>query len=140
MVTALSTLRSKLEKATGPDRELDLLVGAWWPGPPRQIGETSGRPFNLSLKRMRNGLPPCWEFTASIDASLALVERVLPGWSPDIGRDWYAKDYSYECRLYRDLQDYERKPAARPPQTAPTLPLAILIALINALEQEKPDG
>jgi hypothetical protein len=71
-------------EATGPDREIDAALAlhfGWtiyddgmgrmdlWRDPDGKIG---------------GGLAP--SFSASLDAALALVERVLPGWMPTIRR------------------------------------------------------
>ena len=69
-MTTLSELLRKIESAGGADRELDLALGRLWPTP---------QPFSLSINQQRGGKPPVFAFTASIDAALALVERVLPG-------------------------------------------------------------
>lgn len=63
---ALRELRARVEKCSGPDREIDgALAAAFEPG----------------VYDVWPHLTP--EFTASIDAALALVERCLPGqtWS-----------------------------------------------------------
>lgn len=67
-------LIERLERADGPSRELDLEIGKYVPEP---------RPFNLSLKQLRNNRPAVPAFTASIDAALTLVPE---GMSVDIHR------------------------------------------------------
>jgi len=90
-MTDLAELLERVRKATGPDRELDGEIAAtlrvgnklpdWaqnWTGEWRptiqgfvvlmQDDEQPGPNFSSP------------KFTASIDAALALVERVLPGW------------------------------------------------------------
>lgn len=72
---ALPELEKRLEEATGPDRDLDGALasiiaphqvesddGDWWWGP-----------YNEQPVRVP-------EFTSSIDAAVALAERVLPWW------------------------------------------------------------
>lgn len=61
----------RLEQADGPSRELDLAIGEYWPDP---------KPFSSSINQQRGGKPPVFRFTDSLDASIALVERLLPGW------------------------------------------------------------
>ena len=71
----LTDLFARVEAATGPDRELD---GALWrklifdPQLARPGNDWTLTP-NLGRKKPR--------YTASIDAALALAERVLPGWA-----------------------------------------------------------
>jgi hypothetical protein len=60
----LKELLARVEKAEGPDREIDAALQ-------RLIG---GEHIHWGCGLLVNG------FTASLDASLALVERVLPGW------------------------------------------------------------
>lgn len=92
-MTDLTTLIAKLEAATGPDRELDAEI--WLetsPGATRNLIEVkSGTgqwpPYTIDETRDASGLlivVP--SFTASIDAAVALAERVLPGWSISIGK------------------------------------------------------
>lgn len=57
----LPSLLARIESATGPDREIDAYLADWLDQ--QYIGADA----------------PC--YTASIDAGIALCERVLPGWS-----------------------------------------------------------
>jgi hypothetical protein len=102
----------RVQKATGPDRELDVLIAGYF-------GSTGP-----------NGLIVCAgflgvaEFTASIDAALALVERVLPGnyflvmrdtgqWEANIGPQESFVSFEGKCS---------------------NAPLSILAALLTALK------
>ncbi|WP_421591151.1 hypothetical protein [Shinella sp. M27] len=95
----LSALIEKLEKAEGPDRELDEAIWlAVIPGASRKnlladhpdekpLWEYHDVERNLCF---RGGIIP--SYTSSIDAAVSLAERVLPGWVVDhIGQD-YAGD------------------------------------------------
>ncbi len=89
-----SELIERLEKATGPDREIDALLWAHFDNRVVRIayGEVIARKRD-SLDDVRLGfVDPTplrsnfygWDgeaYTASIDAALALVERVLPGFA-----------------------------------------------------------
>ena len=115
----MTELIERLEKATGPDRELDLAIWAACGG--------SGGPDNGFLD---------WRpaLTASIDAALDLVERKLPGaW-------WFAARQADEIGEYSfDLR--ASIGGLLGTASAPTLPLAICIALLRALSaQEQADG
>ena len=84
----LGELIERVEKLTGPDREVDCEIawatgwdieatnysGTWRRAFPswRGVGERTHRAAD------NWGVPP---FTASLDAAVALVERVLPAWS-----------------------------------------------------------
>jgi hypothetical protein len=78
----LIALRERVVAATGPDRELDIQISralgveADWHGELDSLGYNHIRGF-CAL-----GMQP---LTASIDAALALVERVLPGTMRAVG-------------------------------------------------------
>ena len=127
----LSTLAERLEKATGPDREIDCLI----------FVATAESPFEsyypdcvlavLGGFRARveiNEIPP---YTASIDAALALVEAMLPpyGWS------WRVQHTlgSERASIWREGLRSEWSISL----TAPTAPLAILRALVAALAAQE---
>jgi len=126
----LTELLERVKKAEGPDRELGEAVV-------RALG------FHAWAGRMRyrdaDGIR-WWDFgssevTASVDAALALVERVLPGWKYRL--DQYPD--RVECNLGQWRQgfglygdDFDG--------TALTAPLAILAALLTALISQSSDG
>ena len=62
---------ARLEKAEGPDRELDLLIAQ----------TISPDVIVLRQRDDDSGADPYtyWHYTASIDAAMALVEKALPG-------------------------------------------------------------
>lgn len=99
------TLIDKLKAATGPSAELD---GEIW----LQFGSDAG-------------VGRAWNYTASIDAALALVKDVLPN---DVATPlqvlWYAL-YIYSD-IYSDTECGIQK-----------LPHAILIALLNEIQGEQ---
>lgn len=119
-MTEIKELIERVGRASGPDRELDLAIGALWSDPP----------FSMSINQQRGGKPPVFKFTASIDAALALVERVRPGTGYSIIRpDNAAADVQVD--IDGELAD------------APTVPLAILSALLASLsngESESPSN
>lgn len=102
----LVDLLERVRSATGPDRELDEAL------------------------RVQLGYPPKpWNYTASIDAALALTERVLPGWV------WLKKSPKV-ISLYRPLTDEEDAAKAWAKHydgTGATAPIAILAATLSAL-------
>lgn len=131
-------LIERLEKADGPDRELDLAVAwsverdryraAYWNG-------RTGKPTPGPLPDKLDGLARiavwavCPHYTASIDAALALVERKLPGcrWSID-RTDEGDPDVWFDVTVNEAFV-----------QKAHSAPLAILLALLKALNSESSD-
>ena len=108
-MTDISELRERVEKATGPDRELDEALRVHFRYPPKP-----------------------WNYTASIDAALALVERVRPGC-------WYVMakgrltdaEPLYGCELLRGGTDEQLAISE-----GHTQPVAILSALLLSLQSE----
>lgn len=75
MTVDLTRLLARIESATGPSRDLDQdLYDLVWLG--------------LDVPR-EEPLPHCPKFTASLDAAIALCERVLPGCNYRV--EWQAK-------------------------------------------------
>lgn len=105
-MTNHAAIIARLKTATGPDREIDYALSELWPPSPG--------PGQL--------IPEGPYYTASLDAALALLERVRPGtlWE-----------------LYRIAGGY----LANLPDTdsgfAPTPALALLIATLKALEMDQ---
>ncbi|MRN45427.1 hypothetical protein GJU93_02255 [Brucella sp. 10RB9212] len=79
------------------------------------------------------------EYTASVDAALALAEKVLPGWT----FEHIGQDYIRASGLDNDVMPMgwtvEISDGSQTIQgQAPTFPLAICIALLRAKEASKP--
>ena len=115
MADDLADLIARLTEATGPDREIDL-----------------------DLWRLFGDLPPAvherWDYqtvpyTASVDASLALVERVLPGKHWSLG--WWDEGFRCEFLVFEEGEWWYHAGKGTVGE-APTLPLAILVALLRA--------
>lgn len=100
-------LIERVRNATGPDREIDWDVDEALTG---EVPDFHG----------------CPRYTASIDAALALVERVLPGWQIAMGTCG-EDDIPWACLTEPDddCRDF--------PASAPTIPLALIAALLSAL-------
>lgn len=147
-MTDLPTLISMLEKAEAGGRELDALVAVASglateinpknPERVRYIGEHSD--FYLAATPV----------TRSLDAAVALVERLLPGWLYSVCHchvsddAWLMPDFNdpaHSERLMREFGQVEGDPAQywqdvtdvalHPPHG---LALALVIALMRALE------
>jgi hypothetical protein len=95
LITELQDLLAHVEKTDGPDRELD--ADLWWTfdhgpastcfnngalGLPRQLPATLPIPAGLGRAGVQAMAPA---YSASLDATLRLVERVLPGWGWSVG-------------------------------------------------------
>lgn len=115
----MKDLITRIAAAAGPDRSLDVAVH-----------EATGLPFAMeywseaSTEQTRNlNLVP--RYTASLDAAVGLVERVLPGWDWKVAKHGTAKvsdpdgvgvSADYIC------------------WTAASAPLALLSAMFKALD------
>jgi hypothetical protein len=124
-VETLRSLIDRLEAGTGADRELDARIYynlALTKTSPYALSEDDWVRHFQSGVPLNDGEPP--PLTGSIDASLALVELLLPGWFLHLD---YAGDREAEHR-WRCTVGNET-----PYTRAPTAPRAILIALMRAL-------
>jgi hypothetical protein len=125
---AINAILDRLAKATGANRELDGLIWKELTGKPSDTWEIlSGVLHRQDPEDSFLVLAPP-ALTASIDAALALVERVKPGWGHEIGKS--AKGGARQrCLLFpgddtnKELSQYAE---------AATEPLAIMTALLRA--------
>ena len=130
-MTTLKELAAMLDAATGPNRGLDDTIALSLDGyAVRKIG---GLPHFTTPEEMifappgkPAGVP---SYTDSVDAALALVERLLPGGMSTYCEQWL--NFKLGCvwtwELTEHVLDLSRC------ETAPTAPLAILKALVAAL-------
>lgn len=136
--TTLTQLADRLEKAAGADRELDAdLWLAFTPGASRKQSpvnhKASGTTYVIDETRdATHRLITVPEYTASIDAALALAERVLPG---KIIRIEINPTLGAHVRI--EPVDGRTIGSAALAVTAPT---AILAALITDLQQQAAAG
>jgi hypothetical protein len=127
----LNELLERVKAATGPDRGLDGLIAIAFPpdGEARtELGEATSRYGKYWFKHDHgegSALPRL--YTASIDAALALTERMLPGKSVLIGLRQAAG-----TKPWARIGEWREADA-----TSATLPLAILAALLTALSNTK---
>lgn len=119
----LADLLAKVQAATGPDRELDS----------RLLCVHTGEDFEGLIRDgyTVSDINPA-EYTASIDAALVLVEKVLPDVMWRLQSDPTTGD-GYEASLVSS----ERFPPSDGRASGATAPLALLAALLSALT-EKP--
>lgn len=123
----MTNLIATLEGLTSPRREVDEAMRIHFKYPPKP-----------------------WNYTASLDATVALCERVLPGWTWRVATchvsddAWVIPDFNHPIhgeRLMREfgqvegdpttywqeITDVDLRPSGRPA-------IALLIALLRALE------
>ncbi len=130
-ITTLQSLRDRVANAPGPDRHADTLIAHGIDG--WTIKKIGGKPHFSHPEEVpvaRDGKPSNYpSYTSSIDAALALVERVLPGWEDFTGfnPDHYfnGKRGCAYCVLSLDDKKYS--------VVAHTRPLAIILATLDAL-------
>jgi hypothetical protein len=122
----MTDLLTALQSAERGSRELDALLWDLIDDRPRHDLDGSGAAIwkrDPDDEVAFDGPPP---FSTSLDAALALVERVLPGWWPSVAQvgpgKWSA-----------DIYDPSDKRSLSPAH-APTPPLALVIALVRAKE------
>jgi hypothetical protein len=124
----------RLEGAAGPDREIDrdlywllrrpAAERAYWNaamGMPRPLGDRM--PGGLGSIGVESASP---RYTASLDATLALVEEKKPGWAWSVGN----------LRAGGQAYLMNRPGGAMIEGKASSPALAVLIALLRALEGE----
>jgi hypothetical protein len=140
--SAISELRERVEAATGADRELDALICVAlhytgdpkfqpprerrWVADPRGFGAVYPLPEQIGTGIDHGSIGDfiCPSLTASLDAAIALVEKMLTGQDVLVGRisgKWLAEIGP------RDSFKFERA-------YAPTPALALIAALLKALE------
>lgn len=133
----IASLLERVKAATGPDRDLDRSI--WRHFNPRPAGRVSDvvLPQGFGKGALNDALDPTPMLTGSIDAALALVERLMPDWgvqtmSPAGGE--YAA-----CNMWLPPPDGGPKALwRRSSGKSVTLPLAILAALLTSLKENHP--
>jgi hypothetical protein len=128
----LESLLERVKAASGPDRKLDFAIfkalGVLVPASAEPDDEDI---WQLGDEWCSESCPyPDQEYTADIDAALALVEHCLPGWHWSItGPYLKRRDYAaYLCLPHETSVDFPEADGR-----AATPPLAILAALLTAL-------
>jgi hypothetical protein len=133
----MTDLIKRLEEAEAGSRELDALVFRRFGGPlPKEF---AGYGVELTWQADGSATMPVGEmqvrydppaYTTSLDAALALAERVLPGWGWEISHDdcignyyaWVGKDF-YLRGPQEHLRGIQENPA-----------LALCIAVLKATD------
>jgi len=126
----LSALIERLDALTGPDREVDADIFQWFGGKDwdyayLKVQEPCGCPHEMAVDYAGTRYSP--KYTASIDAAVALVERVLPGYGlsvetqPVYGGWWDAAIFN---RMPMTIANARKQTAA----------LAVCLATLRALQ------
>lgn len=140
----LNALLDLVRSATGPDREIDLALLHLW-----QPDHDALRTYDASYSvEIRDGVFSVWKrdggysasipfprLTASIDAALALTERLLPGWVvDDLSQNSRLAGDPWGCQLglYHGA-DPSKNMQALSGHDFSDAPLAILAATLQAL-------
>ena len=128
-----SDIIKRLEAATGPDDWLSHLVAAETGIYPAESIKSINDEAKVIWFNLGMAQDPCPNYTASIDAALELVERLLPGHEKRVGDDqengrWWAAICAeiWDENFTEDIIG-----------EALTGPLAILLALFRALEVQE---
>lgn len=134
------TLIDRLSKLDGPDREVDAELEAVFVGGRVHYNDPANK--EAVIERPIDGL---WirgiypyrkiaRYTASVDAAIALAERVLPGWKWRVGRtELFSNGWSYVHKY--DPSNCDRTDeAACADGKAANPAIALCIALLRAKE------
>ena len=129
-MTDLPSLIVRVERLEGPDREVDLEIArALVPDVIvlrlRRDPLTAGRSSDTEEHTF-------WEYTASLDAVVALAERVLPALAPAIGMNVHHRYWHGRLSFVRADGDVDGYSA-----DAPTPALAPLLALLRAVQAQQ---
>lgn len=120
-MSSLTDLLSRVEEATGADRKLDWRLADFAGHEAFDRDSALWPPFGVGSK-VERAIPT---YTASLDAALALCERVLPGWWWAVGR--YGPDGLVSANVSRDGKKHGAD------VMAPTPALALISATLRAL-------
>lgn len=132
----LHSVKGRIEGASGPDHRLDWDISAAlvWPKEWNRKQNSSGDWWFDDNETCKAAVKMHMEWTSSVDAALALVERLLPD------HCWQVKKgFGYDAYLWLHGRDYDEG-IGIPSGSSPVNPaLAILSALIAALLSKDTD-
>lgn len=126
-------LIERLEKLEVPDRETDFWLSVRVFDPSNETDEALRADIDLvGIEGMVIDAP----FTASLDAAVALVGRVLPGWFWRVGRtSLFPNGWAYISKTHPSHCDREDEASCSDGRAA-TPAIALLIATLKALDQQ----
>ncbi len=134
----LKGLLERVQAAAGPDRELDFDLARWrgWTehddkDDPVFTGKVSTWWAEPGCEWSTTSVPPC--VTGSVDAALALVEQVLPGWDLELETIALGKlGKGYATLRGPNFSDADMSQYVQTDGLPKPAPLAILDALLQA--------
>lgn len=131
-----SGIIERLEKAEGPSMPLDCMVlEAVCPDVMIDSYPTAADDacvFHADAAGIDNK-SPLPQFTASIDAAVALTERMLPGWIWNIEGSW-TDGNGKKVPSCADIYRLNASDMDHVPYSGATPPIALLIAMFRALQ------
>jgi len=124
----LAELIERVEKATGPDRELDFDVAVFAGELPAEAAK-----YGPYLRRItQRYVEP---YSSAVDPVLALILRRLPGWEVNFtATDGVALDVYLIGPKYRDDRPGEE---SSPPVGGKPVALALLLAFLKATQHQE---
>lgn len=132
----LSALIARLEAAEAGSRELDAAV--WAASNGYELFEHDGagwryrmRPDDIMRHERTSYISP---YTTSLDAALALAERVLPGGNWCVARDAGASETARFRAWVQSEEDRQANPLGLSSDAAPTAPLALCISILRGIQ------
>ena len=123
----LTALIERLEKADGPSRELDAAVCRYL------VGSPADHWYGLHGDFITDGLAPA--ITASIDAAVALAERVLPGWVHEIIIDGSGGIHRAICGP--DRASHRNQPKLKMGMSKANAAIALVSAVLQSLSAQE---
>lgn len=137
----IEALIERMEKLDGPDREVDAWIGyhtnlvvdemSWREKIDRFGIEHAVKSATSHQNVWSSALPA---YSASLDAVIALVEKVLPGWYWRVGRtSLFPNGWAYISRTHPSHCDREDEAACADGKAANPA-IALLLALLRALQ------
>ena len=120
----------RLEKAKAADGKIDWMIRDVVEGYDKTEGDYDSSGFRVWAWKDGKCFEidhTCTSYTASIDAAIALVERMLPGEWVDFGGT--AGEDGWECNIHTDYIEVQ--------EHARTAPIAILLSLFKVLRAKE---
>ena len=146
-MTDYASLIERLEKADGPDREIDAelaIVGLIDATDARLPSAERDSHYPQSFVPGQYWTGHAWrvadEYTSSLDAALGLVERKLPGWVWKLSTDGDASAPDHKAHATLASEVWADPGAGMGVVTyghAPTPALAVCLALLRALSEQR---
>jgi len=138
-MTNLEQLLDRVVKATGADREIDAAIASEFFGVEIKR-ENKDRNWRMGHRTTKTRKAEPWvalpAFTASVDAAIAFIERVLPGWGWELTEPAVVAGVSPRSRSSARIwpsTSFKDNGSRTAFGDAETIPLALLAAALSAL-------